>query len=316
MLERQFRFLVDEPPGHHEVAGDPFRAVGFEGLDLVLRGPVEFLARDVLVDFGRTLTVRAVGTAQVAGVGNAGRAVLSPVAAELAGAGVAAVKVTGTAVLPVTAVLPAGTVFAGCTLLPLTEGPAVVSATKATAVTLAVAARTVTKRLTVTITKRLTLATAIAAAVTLAVAARTVTKRLTLATAEAAAVTLALAARTVTKTAAVAVAKAATLALAFPARTVTKRLTVTITKRLTLAATKTATIAVALPARTVRKRLTVRVTAETAAVTGAEAPRIPARIIGPPKRAPLPPPVASRVSPVIPAAVTAAFVLSHGGFLL
>jgi hypothetical protein len=287
MLERQFRFLVDEPAGHHEVAGDPFRAVGFEGLDLVLRGPVEFLARDVLVDFGRTLTVRAVGAAQVAGVGNPGRAVLSPVAAELAGAGVAAVKAAGTAVLP------AGTVFAGCTVLPVTEGPAVVSATKAAAVTLAVAARPVTKGLTVAITERPALATAKAAAVTLALAARPVTKGLT-----------------------VTVAKTAVVTLTFTARTVRERLTVTITKRLTLAATKTAPIAVALPARTVRERLTVRVTAETAAVTGAEAPRIPARIIGPPKRAPLPPPVASRVSPVISAAVTAAFVLSHGGFLL
>jgi hypothetical protein len=253
VLERELRLVVEKPSGHDEVAGNPFRAVGFQGLDLVLRRAVEFLARDILIDFGRTLTVRAVGAAEVAGVGNAGRAVLSPVAAELAGAGVAPVKAAGCAVL------------AGCPVLPVAERPAVVSATKAAAVAVALTARTVTKRLTVTITKRLTLTTTKAAAVTLALTARTITKRLTL---------------TTTKT--------ATIAVALTARTITKRLTLT--------TAKTATIAVAL--------------------TGAEAPRIPAGVIGPPKRAPLPSPVASRVPPVISAAVTAALVLSHGGFLL
>ncbi|MFE5839726.1 hypothetical protein [Arthrobacter sp. NPDC056493] len=324
VLERQFRFLVDEPSGHHEVAGNPFRAVGFQGLDLVLRGAVEFLARDVLVDFGRTLTVRAVRAAEVAGVRNADGPVLSPVAAELAGAGVAAVKVSGSSVLPLTAVLPTGTVLAGCPVLPVTERPAVVSATKGAAVAVALATRTVTKRLTVTITKRLPLTTTKTAAITLALTTRTVTKRLTvtitkrltLTTTKTAAITLALTTRTVTKRAAVAFAKAATLTLAFTARAVTKRLTVTITKRLTLTTTKTAAITPTLTARTITKRLTVRVTAGTAAITGAEAPRIPAGIIGPPKRAPLPSPVASRVPPVISAAVTAALVLSHGGFLL
>ena len=50
VLEGKLRFVVDEAPGHHEVAGHPFGAVVFEGLDLVLRGAVQFLARDVLVD--------------------------------------------------------------------------------------------------------------------------------------------------------------------------------------------------------------------------------------------------------------------------
>ncbi|WP_043419971.1 hypothetical protein, partial [Arthrobacter globiformis] len=83
--------------------------------------------------------------------------------------------------------------------------------------------------------------------------------------------------------------------------------------------TKTAAVTLTLTARTVTKRLTLTAT-ETAtiavALTGAEAPRIPAGVIGPPKRAPLPSPVASRVPPVISAAVTAALVLSHSGFLL
>ena len=52
MLEGKLRLLVQKASGHDEVAGHPFGAVGFEGLDLVLRGAVKFLARDVLVDLG------------------------------------------------------------------------------------------------------------------------------------------------------------------------------------------------------------------------------------------------------------------------
>ena len=84
MLEREFRFFVDEAPGHDQVARNPLCTLGFEGLDLVLGGAVQFLARDVLVDLGRTLTVGTVGAAQVAGVRDAGGTVLGTVAAELA----------------------------------------------------------------------------------------------------------------------------------------------------------------------------------------------------------------------------------------
>ena len=50
VLEGQLRLVVDQAAGHHQVAGHPLGAVVLEGLDLVLRGAVQFLARNVVVD--------------------------------------------------------------------------------------------------------------------------------------------------------------------------------------------------------------------------------------------------------------------------
>ena len=50
VLEGQLRFVVNQASGHHEVAGHPLGAVVLEGLDLVLRGAVQFLARNIVVN--------------------------------------------------------------------------------------------------------------------------------------------------------------------------------------------------------------------------------------------------------------------------
>ena len=126
MLEGKLRFFVDQAAGHDEVTGNPFGALGFQGLDLVLGGAVKFLARDILVDLRGTLAVGAVGAAQVARIGNTGRAVLCTVPAELAGTGVAAVET------------------AGCPVLAVAERLAVVAAGEPAAFAVAFAARTVT----------------------------------------------------------------------------------------------------------------------------------------------------------------------------
>jgi hypothetical protein len=134
VLESQFRFVIDQAPGHHQVAGDPFSIISFERLDLVLGGAVQLLARDIFVDLRRPLTVRAVGAAQVTGVGNPHWTVLGTVAAELARAGVGAVEA------------------AWCALLAVTERLTVVAVTEAAALALALTARTITIRLVLPIT--------------------------------------------------------------------------------------------------------------------------------------------------------------------
>ncbi|VXB09892.1 conserved hypothetical protein [Arthrobacter sp. 9AX] len=253
VLEGQFRLVVDQAAGHHQVAGDPLGAVGLQSLDLVLRGAVQLLARYIVVDLGGPFPVRAVGAAEVAYVGYAGRAFFLAVAAEGAGAGVAAVTTARAAIEA-----------AGCAAVFLSVAPvgplaavakrlAVLSATKPAAVTFAVSARTiikgtvlaVTKGLTVAVAKRLAVLSATKpAAVTLAVAARTiiegtvlaVTKRLTLTATKPAAVTLAVAARTITKRLTLTATKPAAVTLAVAARTITKRLLVAVTERLALSA--------------------------------------------------------------------------------
>lgn len=52
VLEGQFRLVVNQAAGHHQVAGNPLGALRLKGLDLVLRGAVQLLARDILIDFG------------------------------------------------------------------------------------------------------------------------------------------------------------------------------------------------------------------------------------------------------------------------
>jgi hypothetical protein len=250
VLECQLRLVVNQAAGHHQVAGHPLRALGLEGLDLVLRGAVQFLAGDVLVDFGRAFAVRPVGAAEVRGVGYPGRSFLLAVAAEAPGAGSATAGVTAGL---------AAVEGSGCPVLTVPEWPAVLAAaTKPAAVTLTLTARTVTKRLPVTITKRLAititkrLAITVAAAtkpatVTLTITARTIPKRLPVTVTKRLTVTISAA----TKTAAI--------TFTLTARTIPKRLTVTITKLAALTVTVSTAFAVALAAGTIPKRLTVTV---------------------------------------------------------
>ncbi|WP_234005546.1 hypothetical protein [Arthrobacter sp. PGP41] len=243
---------------------------------------VQFLASDVLVDFRGTFPVRPVGAPEVPGVGHADGTVFLAVPPEVAGPGIfpagAAIETTGRAVLAVTTAGPVATIG------PFTERLPVLSPAKATTLTLAITARTVTKgpvltvaiRLAVTIAKRLPVT--IARRLTLPG-----TERLPLPGTETTTLTLALTARTVTKGPVLTVAirlavtvpkrltlpgtERLTLTLALTARTVTKRLLVTVPKRLTLASTErlplpgteSTTLTLAITARTVTKRLLVTV---------------------------------------------------------
>jgi hypothetical protein len=275
VLESQFGLIVDEAPGHHQVAGDPFRVVGLKGFDLVLRGAVKLLACDILVNLRRPFAVRAVGAAEVAHVGYAGRAFFLAVAAERAGTSIAA----------------AGTV-AAWTFAAVAKRLAVFSAAKAPAVAFTVPARTVTKgpviavtiRLTVTVPERLPLSTTKTAAVTLGVAARTVTsgpvvpvtkrlaitvpERLPLSTTKTTAVTFTVPARTITKRPVVAItirlalstAKATAVTFTVAARTVTSGPVVPVTIRLALSTAKATAITFTVAARTVTSGPVVPVT--------------------------------------------------------
>ncbi|WP_307076724.1 hypothetical protein [Arthrobacter pascens] len=106
MLEGKLRLVVDQPAGHHQVAGHPLGTLVFEGLDLVLRGAVKLLARDVFIDLRGAFAVRSVGAAEIAGVRNTGRTVFRTVPAELAGTGVATVEAPRCPVLAVAKRLP------------------------------------------------------------------------------------------------------------------------------------------------------------------------------------------------------------------
>ncbi|CCQ46713.1 hypothetical protein ARTSIC4J27_2684 [Pseudarthrobacter siccitolerans] len=312
--------------------GDPFGTVGLESFDLVLRGPVEFLACNIVVDLRRPFPVRAVGAAEVAHIGYTGRAFFLAVAAEGAGTGVAAalaatgatVKVAGRAPFFL-AVAAVGTVCA------VAERLAVFSSAKPAAVTFTVAARTiaegpvlpVTVRLTVTVTERLAVAvagrlavaTTETAAVAFAIAPRTITegtvlpvaigltvtvsKGLTLASAKPAAVTFAITTWTITKRTVVPIAK---------------RLTLTVTERLTLASAKPAAVTFTITARAITKRLFIAVAERLAlspagcalggivvvpAWPGAESAGFTAGVV-----------VSAEPAAIIPAAI-AAVVLSH-----
>ncbi|WP_308931392.1 hypothetical protein [Arthrobacter sp. SLBN-112] len=247
-----------------------------------MRGTVQFLACDVLIDLGRTFAVGPVGAAKVCSVGHAGGSLVLAVAAKTAGAG-AATTGFGTGVTAIEA--------AWRPVLPVSERLAVLAAAETAAVTLAVTTRTVAKGLTVTITERLpvtvTTGTTETAAVTLAVTTRTVAKGLTVTvaeglpvtvttgTTETAAVTLAVTTRTVAKGLPVTVAEGlpvtvttgttetAAVTLAVTTRTVTKRLPVTVAEGLTVTVTtgttETAAVTLAVTTRTVTKRLPVTV---------------------------------------------------------
>jgi hypothetical protein len=256
VLEGQLRLVVDQPAGHHQVAGDPFGAVGLKRFDLVLGGAVKFLARDIVVDLGGPFPVRAVGAAEVAHVGYAGGAFFLPVAAESAGAGVAALSATGTAVKAARCAAFFLTVTAVGTVTPVAKRLAVLSSTETAAFTFTIAARTIAKRTVLPIAVRLPVTVTKGLAVT-------VTERLSLATTETTAVALALTPRTIPKRTVLPIAIRFTIA-------VTERLTVAVTERLALTATKASAVTFALTARTIPKRLLVAV-AEGLALTATKA---------------------------------------------
>jgi hypothetical protein len=321
MLERQFGLFVDEPACHHEVTGHPFGAVCFKCLDFMLRGPVQFLPRDVLVNLRGTLPVRAVGAAEVPCVGNPHRSVLSLVPAELTGSGFTAVKASR------------------CPVRALTKGlTATVPAAEAAALTITLTTRTITKRLTITIARserltvtvtgserltvtvpgseRLTVTVPAAKRLTVTVPAAkrltitlTGTKRLTVTVpaAEAAALSITLTTRTITKRPTITVAgtKATALTITLTTRTITKRLTITITRSERL------TLAVTFAARTITKRLTSALAITILA--GTESSRVATRITGSPERAVGTSPAEV---PAVFAAAVSALVLSHFGVLL
>ncbi|MFM9274100.1 hypothetical protein [Pseudarthrobacter sp. NKDBFgelt] len=290
MLEGELRFFIDEPAGHHKVAGNPFRALCFERFDLVLGGTVEFLAGDVLIDLRRPLPVRTVRAAEVADVGFADRAVFRAVPAKGTGTCISPAGATiETARCAILAVAAAGTVAA------VTERLPVLSPAEAAAVSLAVTARTITEGLLVTIAIRLAVTIAVWLAVmvterlTLPAAAEglavTVAKRLTLPSTETTTITLTVTTRTITKrllvTIAIRLAVTVTKRLTLPAaaetttitltvttRTIAKgllvtiaiRLAVTVAKRLTLPSTETTTVTLTVTTRTITKRLPIPVT--------------------------------------------------------
>ncbi|WP_284983800.1 hypothetical protein, partial [Arthrobacter sp. efr-133-TYG-118] len=141
--------------------GDPIGIGPFKGLDLVLRDPVELLARNIVVDLRGTLAVRAVGATQIRGVRNPRGTIFPGSAAEATSLGAWAIEFTGTALGAVT---------------------------EATALSVAFAARTVAERLTVTIAE---------ARARIPITTRTVAERLTVTIAKRFAVTIALTARTI-----------------------------------------------------------------------------------------------------------------------
>jgi hypothetical protein len=89
VLECELRLNVDQTASHDQVLGDPPCALFLEGLDLVASGAVQFLTRDVLINFRGSFAVRTVGATDVLGVGNPcrpffpGPATLTAVAAEV-----------------------------------------------------------------------------------------------------------------------------------------------------------------------------------------------------------------------------------------
>ncbi|VII95562.1 MULTISPECIES: hypothetical protein [Micrococcaceae] len=237
---------------------------------------VQFLARDVFIDFRGTLPVRTVGAPQVPGVGHPDGTFFLAVPPKVAWSGIVpagtTIEAAGRAVL---AVVPGGPVP---TVSPVTERLPVLASAEAAAVPLAVTARTVTKGLLVTVTERLAVTIAERFPVTSAAEGLpvTVTKRLPLSTAETTPVPFTVTARTITKRLPVTVTKRLPLSTAettpvpftVTARTITKRLLVTVTERLPVTVTKrlplstaeTTPVPFTVTARTITKRLLVTVT--------------------------------------------------------
>jgi hypothetical protein len=178
------------------------------------RGAVKFLTCDVLIDLGRAFAVRAVGAADVLGVGNPGRT-LFPGACSIAtvateGTTLAAALRTVTKGLTLTTVTAVRTTFFAITtrtikvprtaLRTATKGLTLATVTVERA-TLAITGRTITERLTLATVavERATLFAVTARTIEVPRAAlRTVTERLTLATVTVERATLAITGRTIT----------------------------------------------------------------------------------------------------------------------
>ncbi|MFB9714829.1 hypothetical protein [Arthrobacter methylotrophus] len=193
--------------------GNPIGVGAFKGLDLVLGNPVELLAGNVVVDFRRTLAVRAVGAAQIRRVRNPRGTLFPRSAAEATSFGTGAIELAGAALRTVSE--------AAALTVTLTMGPVTkrltVAITKARA-RIPVTTRTITKRLTITITlttrpvtKRLTVAITKARA-RIPITTRTITKRLTVAITKARA-RIPITTRTITKTTALTIASRLTITI-------------------------------------------------------------------------------------------------------
>ncbi|WP_231497251.1 hypothetical protein [Arthrobacter sp. MA-N2] len=267
--------------------GNPIGVGAFKGLDLVLGNPVELLTGNVVVDLRRTLTVRAVGAAQIRRVRNPRGTLFPRSAAEATSFGTGAIELAGAALRTVA---EAAALTVTLTMGPVTKRFAVAVAevraripittwtiTKGFAVTIALTTRTVAKRLTITIAEART---------RIPITTRTITKRLT--------ITIALTTRTV--------AKRLTITIALTTRTVAKRLTITITKARTR---------IPITTRTITKRLTITIATGSAGsaitvVPGTESSRLaPGIVVGAERAA-----IATATAEV---AAVAAVVLSHDG---
>ncbi len=251
VLERKLRFNVDQAPGHDQVLCNPACALLFKGLDLVTRGTVEFLARDVVIDLGGTFAVRTVCAADVLGVGDPCRTLFPGIAAVTAEG--ATLTITGRTVTAGGAVTTVGAV---AERLAVTEGLAIAVATEGT--TLTITGRTVTERL--AISTIVVEGTAVIAITTRTVkvpraALGAVTKRLAIAVATEG-TTLTITGRTVTERLAVTVATEGTTL------TITGRTVTTITKRLSITIPTEGTT-LTITGRTVTERTTFAVTGRT-----------------------------------------------------
>ncbi|WP_423184268.1 hypothetical protein [Arthrobacter sp. NyZ413] len=294
MLERQLRVNIDESTGHDEVLGNPVTIGALKGLDLVLGDTVQLLARNVVVDLRRPLTIGAVRASQVRRVRYTVRT-LCPRAAKAAPLGTGSIEPTR---------------------------PAVGAFTEAPALTVALATGAITKRLPITITIGFTVTVTKRLPITITVT-RTLTIRFTVTVTETATFTIALTARTITKRLPITITEAPTLTIALTARTITKRLPITVTEgltvtitvtrtltiRFTVTVTEVPTLPVAIAARTLTKRLVFTAGRASAVVPGAESSRIaPGIVVGTERTA-----VATATAVVT---AIAAVVLSHDGFLL
>ncbi|WP_227007485.1 hypothetical protein [Pseudarthrobacter sp. AB1] len=256
------------------MAGHPLGALVLKGLDLVLRSAVKLLARDILIDFRRTLAVRAVGAAKITRVGYTDRPVFGTFPAKLTGAGVSTVEAAWGTVLAVAerlAVVAAreSTTFAvAITAGTITEGLVVaiavrlaIPATEGTPLTVTLTTGTITKGLVVAIAVRLTLTTT-TERLTVVAARQSTTFAVTLATG------------TITKGLVVAVAIRLTLTTTterLTLTTTTERLTLTTTtERLTLTTTEGTPLTVTLTTGTITKGLVVAVAVRLTLTTTTE----------------------------------------------
>ncbi|WP_235835698.1 MULTISPECIES: hypothetical protein [Arthrobacter] len=203
--------------------GNPVTIGALKGLDLVLGDAVQLLARNVVVDLRRPLTVGAVRAAQVRRVRYTVRT-LCPRAAKAAPLGTGSIELTRAA------------------LGAFTEAPAL---------PFTFTARAITKRFPVTVAIGLTVAITVA---------RTLAISFTVTVTETATLAIALATRTITKRLPITITEVPTLAIALTARTITKRLPITITERLTVAITEVPALPFALATRAITKRFPITIT--------------------------------------------------------